>query len=350
MKTPLLLVVLTALLFDFSPARAQWQQDGTPPCLSNVGDFQPKIVSDGAGGVIVTWYSFQPTDYDIIAQHLSAGGVAQWTSCVSLCSAANGQVYPAIVTDGAGGAIVAWEDRRVPGNYDIYAQRVNAAGVVQWATNGVLVCGAANNQTVPVLVSDGAGGAIVTWQDFRNGANFDLYAQRVNAAGAMQWTANGVVVCTAAGDQDSPTITTDGAAGAIVSWYDFRIATSDIYAQRINAAGAAQWTANGAALCTAADNQYNPVATADGSGGAFVAWHDRRNGANYDVFAQRINAAGAVQWAVNGAGVASATGDQVTPSIVRDASGGVLVAWEDFRSGNGDVYVQDMSSTGFGRW
>jgi len=80
------------------------------------------------------------------------------------------------VSDGASGAIVAWYG--APGS-DIFAQRVNGAGVPQWAANGVTLCSAANSQLSPVLVSDGGGGAIATWFDLRSGTNYDIYAQRV---------------------------------------------------------------------------------------------------------------------------------------------------------------------------
>ena len=70
--------------------------------------------------------------------------------------------------------------------------------------------------TNPAITSDGAGGAIVTWHDTRSGGTTDIYAQRVNASGAIQWTADGVALCTARGNQDYVWITIDGAGGAIV--------------------------------------------------------------------------------------------------------------------------------------
>ena len=47
-------------------------------------------------------------------------------------------------------------------------------------------------QESPQSVSDGAGGAIITWQDSRSGQFKDIYAQRINSAGVWQWTAQGV--------------------------------------------------------------------------------------------------------------------------------------------------------------
>ncbi len=174
---------------------------------------------------------------------------------VPLCSAANDQTYPTIVSDGAGGAIVTWQDLRSGTGTDIYAQRVSAAGVTQWLADGVALCTTPAYQYAPVIVSDGAGGAIVTWYDYRNG-NWDIYAQRVSAAGVPQWTTDGVALCTAARDQTSPSIVPDGAGGAIVTWQDLRNGNYDIYAQRVSAAGAPQWTADGVALCSAAIDQY----------------------------------------------------------------------------------------------
>ena len=72
-----------------------------------------------------------------------------------------------------------------------------------WASDGVPVCFTTGNQMYPVIVSDGAGGAIVAWYDGRSG-NDDIYAQRVNASGTCLWAANGVALCTAAGNQQAP--------------------------------------------------------------------------------------------------------------------------------------------------
>ena len=46
-------------------------------------------------------------------------------------------------------------------------------------------------------MSDGAGGAIITWQDSRSGGS-DIYAQRIVGSGGVQWTADGVPISTAA--------------------------------------------------------------------------------------------------------------------------------------------------------
>jgi len=140
----------------------------------------------------------------------------EWTANgEAICTAEFVQLYPTIVSDGAGGAIIAWEDLR-SGNSDIYAQRIKANGVVQWTANGEAICIEWNHQYFRDIVSDGAGGAIIAWEDLRSG-NFDIYAQRIKANGVVQWTANGEAICTEAHHQFAPTIVSDGAGGAIIT-------------------------------------------------------------------------------------------------------------------------------------
>ena len=99
-----------------------------------------------------------------------------------------------------------------------------------------------------------------------------------DACAFASWQADGNPICTAVGDQYPPTITSDGAGGAIITWYDYRSGTADIYVQRVNASGVVQWTADGIAICTAAGYQTYPTITSDGAGGAIVTWHDQRSG------------------------------------------------------------------------
>src|SRR5207237_4867603 len=125
-----------------------------------------------------------------------------------------------IAADGSGGAVVVWSDQRVGGAnpQDVYAQRVNAAGLPQWTANGVPVCTQPSYQIPMSIAQDGFGGFLMSWYDNRSGTNRDIYAQRFNASGSALWTADGALVCNAATDQDANYILADGVGGAYVLW------------------------------------------------------------------------------------------------------------------------------------
>jgi hypothetical protein len=115
-----------------------------------------------------------------------------------------------------------------------------------------------------------SGGAIVTWADRRNGGVDDIYAQRVDASGNVQWTADGVAICTAMNGQTFPTIASDGNGGAIIAWFDARPDADRNYAQRIDASGVVQWAADGV-LVPMPSASSQAVIMGDGLGGAFLA-------------------------------------------------------------------------------
>jgi hypothetical protein len=328
-----------------------WTANGVPLCTGSGEQLNLSITSDGAGGAIVAWEDSRSGAGDIYAQRVNAAGSPLWTpNGVALCLAASFQGTIRLVSDGAGGAIASWRDLRSGSNYDIYAQRLSAGGAAQWAPNGIALCTIANDQLDPAIASDGAGGAIVTWSDFRSASTLDIYAQRINASGTPLWTANGQALSLAADTQSGPMIVADGAGGAIVTWLDYRGANPDIYAQRVSAAGTPQWTGDGVVVCAAALNQYEPRLASDGTGGAIVTWHDGRSGAGYDVYAQRIGAGGSPLWTANGVALCTATGDQAYAWPTSDGAGGAIVAWTDYRGLTGDIYAQRISGAGTTQW
>ncbi|HTM57301.1 MAG TPA: T9SS type A sorting domain-containing protein [Candidatus Udaeobacter sp.] len=440
---------------------ASWTHDpSTNLAVSTAANYQtrPTITVDGQGGTIIAWFDNRSGSDDIYVQRISGKGQPLWTpNGVAVCTVTGSQSYPYVVPDGAGGAIIAWTDLR-GANQDIYAQRVNAAGVPQWTANGVPVCTATGDQGELALSSDGAGGAIAAWLDLRSASTGDIYVQRMNGAGAMQWTANGVALTASAAQKDvpqlipdgtggafvcwedgvnvnaqrvngsgvaqwtaggvllgggsfGPRVISDGQSGAIFGWLDQGPATSeygpwtahlnasgtalwttqmsqlfnfspqkgtdvidiapdgkggviaawsdsrngnnnrDIFARRVGAAGNNMWAANGVAVCTAANNQEGWIRiVADSLGGAVMVWNDPRvDGTTIDVFGQRLDANGVGQWFTpSGLQISSAVNSQSFPTLVNDGRGGVVIAWQDFRNGaNNDVYAQRVDNFGF---
>lgn len=378
-----------------------WTADGVVICSASGDQNYPRIISDDAGGAIIVWQDNYSGNDDIYAQRVNSAGVVQWApDGVEVCTEDFAQSYPEVVSDNAGGAIIVWEDA-YSGNSDVYAQRINSSGVVQWLASGVAVCTAAEDQYTPRIIADENGGAIVTWEDYRSGTSMDIYAQKISAAGAMQWGANGMAVCDNSFSQIRPQLTSDGAGGGIFAWEDNRVApgshiyaqqissagvaasvdgilvsslaseqghpqltsdgnggaviiwqqgysaSTDVYAQRINASGTAVWTTEGVEVCAEDVQQAYPELISDGNGGAYIVWADNRNTSDfYNLYAQHLNSSGVKQWTTSGVAVTTATDYQLYPTLASDGVGGLLVAWEDKRTGDYDIYAQNVCAAG----
>lgn len=343
-------VFVIALLVPITTI-SQWQ--GNPVSIAVDNQINPMMTTDGSGGTIITWQDRRNGKYEIFAQRMNSDGNAVWTTNgIPVCTQ-DSNYNPIIVSDGSGGAIIAWQSYRGSATADIYAQRVNSSGAVQWTNNGVPVCVVVFEQDTIAMISDGLGGAILTWQDYRSNNGFaDIYAQRVNSSGAMIWTANGVNICNQAAAQRGPKLVSDGSGGAFITWFDNRAGNYDIYTQFIGSGGAVQWTTNGVATCTMATDQLKPDLCIDGAGGAIITWYDYRSTNNFDIYAQRIGAGGAIVWVVDGVVMNNNVAyDQIDPMIVSDGLGGAVISWTDYRTGTtADIYAQRVNSTGAVQW
>jgi len=347
------LAIFGSLSGAVAPAHANWIENGTAIVTEAFNQTEPESVSDGSGGAIIMWVdSRNGSNWDIYAQRVDISGKALWPAGgVAISTAASHQAYASITSDGSGGAIITWQDLRGGVTHDIYAQRVDATGSIVWTTDGVVICAAANEQEGAEIASDGSGGAIITWQDHRAGTR-DTYAQRVDGSGNVRWATDGVIMCTAANNQIGGQIAADGAGGAIITWRDYRSgATYDIYAQHVDGSGNRLWGSTGLAICTAANSKIEPTLASDGTGGAIIVWSDYRTGADYNIYAQRVDAAGTTLWAPDGVAICSVANDQRGAGITSDGSGGAVVIWEDYRSGTDyDIYAQRVAGSGNVLW
>ncbi len=225
--------------------------------------------------------------------------------------------------------------------------------ITAWQTDGSPICTGNGSQGNLQICADGSEGAVISWSDNRTGAENDLYAQRVNSSGSTLWTTNGVVICNADNEQTGLQSCYDGVGGYIFVWQDKRDGIQyDIYAQKLSANGVPQWDANGTIVCSAAQHQIIPVIASDGQGNVYFAWFDRRqDGTTSDIYAQKLNSTGHPQWTLDGNAVCNLAGtNQEWPQIDCDSSGNLYVTWQDSRGASSDIYAQKLNSTGASQW
>ncbi len=174
------IVDLFAQKLNIVNGTGQWIANGLPVVTTSGADVAPRIVADGVGGALVFWRR----GTRVYGQRLNSNGAQQWfADGVALASVDGALEIGDVISDGAGGAIVAWLDTRSGAN-DVYAQRIDPNGALLWNPAGVAVCTAAGEQAMLGIVSDDANGMIAAWRDQRSG-DYDIYANRVFADGVV---------------------------------------------------------------------------------------------------------------------------------------------------------------------
>jgi len=318
----------------------------------------PMLIPDGDGGAFMAWESGHWLHSNVAVEHIAADGsaVPGWGGEVPNWS---DKFSPVLCSDGAGGVIVAWMW------LSIRATRFGADSGVPtgWPDTTVAVCQASGRRDALGIVPDGAGGALIVWEDGRNGSYDQVFAQRIDATGviATGWPADGQAVCRLPSRPGlvrySPSglpparysaVAPDGAGGALIVWTMVTSDGGDIYAQHVRPDGslAPGWPIDGLQVCTAPGSQEAPSIAADGAGGAFVCWQDGRSTEGVGVYAQHLNGdrSTAPGWPSDGLPLCAAPFDHQIPRVAIDGAGGAIVAWQDLRCSDAGPAPQVFAS------
>jgi len=332
--------------------------DGTPAAGATLitdapgGQLLRRVVDDGAGGAIALWAD--PAQDKIFAQRINGTATPVWAAGgieVAPGAVINDEIL--LIPDGAGGAIFTWPDFRSGTDPDVYAQRIDAAGTRVWGAGGVGVCTTSDRQESPVLTPDGLGGAFFAWPDDRDSL-LAIYAQRLDAAGTRQWATDGVQIASYAFPTFSVFLTAATASASsqaifVITANTFDLAISQnkyvLRAQKVDGSGVAQWGAQGGLVADTGGLTVGEGVVDDGAGGAYFSWNDTRNGPP-DIFAQHLDSDANATWTANGQAVCTASGWQTLGGVTRIAGGDLVLTWSDERAGQPDIYAQRMSPAG----
>ncbi len=109
----------------------------------------------------------------------------------------------------------------------MWAARVGTNGALHWRTE---MASSSSNQVDPRIVSDGVGGAVVTWKNLALSPQ-RMYGQRVNQDGTTLWGSFGQPM--GGPEANSYDITTNGSGGAMTVFESSELGFYRVYAQRV---------------------------------------------------------------------------------------------------------------------
>ena len=213
---------------------------------------------------------------DSYAQRIDADGNMLWGSTpVLICANNNNPQEFRAAFDSLGATYLAWCDWKPYNSWsNIYAQKLDTSGHALWGPDGITVAAYSSLKVSPMILSDGVGGAVIAWKDDRdtNHEYYKLYAQRVDSLGNSTWSTNGVAVSTSHGEKLGVGIILSGSNGYIIAWMDDMNGKPSLFIQRLDSSGDPLWQSNGIMVSNGVSKCQYARIIPDGERGAVLAW------------------------------------------------------------------------------
>jgi hypothetical protein len=327
-----------------------WGSDGVQ--VSSGGAFvaSPRVAGTDDGNVVVAWTK----DSSVKIQKLDPTGSPQWGVGVTLAPGAGSFGAADLHESGSGTAIVSFTHMTgsFPSPIHLSAQKLSAAGNLLWGAGHVQVYDQAGGSlqigNFPPFVPDGAGGAVFAW--YTSSPSLQCRVQRVLSGGSLAFTPQGIEVSTEASRiRVSPSAIFDGATQEIiVAWreQDPGQTQSGLYAQKIDASGARQWTDSGREIRPLGTDEITNVTTLPHEDQALLAWVQSPSFGNDPIYATRITSGGVAGWMPDTVALGSLPSN--SSDLVGDlgSPGYAAYAWSDGGTSDGDILIANLLGDG----
>jgi len=329
-----------------------WGDNGV--ALSSNTNFEgaPKCTVTDTGSTIFAWQS----EYDVRLQKISSGGDVLWgDEGILLHSDTENYTWPHIIPAGDDNTFLVWaKETGVPyAPYkDNFVQKLDPDGNFLFAedvalstTQGVLA------YAQPSLERDANNGIVVQWTDGRGNSNPATYIQHVGNDGSVLMQDNGVAVSSNYADlQVNSEITFDPINDEVYIFWMERNGNqnmSGIFGQKLSVTGEKLWGDNGISFVAMSSDEFIPIGISYSDNGVIVSYHQSTSPVNSNILAMKIDPSGNYIWGENGSVIMSSAESSKGHKVFSEFANDQCIAlWEDDRSGNVDIYAQNISIDG----
>ncbi len=321
---------------------ALWGKLGVQLTSGSDSFASPKIAGTTDGGIVVAWID----NSSVVLQKLSPAGHPLWGKGIHLTQSGYNFFLADLHAADNGSVIVSWVREKGFGS-DAYleATKISANAKPLWGTTPTIIYNGGSLQfgEFPYFISDGSGGAVFAW--YSNSPSLQCFAQHIRADGTAAFPANGAVASTNTSNvRVSPSVSYDAATDETFLFWteeDSQQVYNGVYAQKFDSAGNLKWGQDGLVVVPLGDDQQIFVRSVQIGGGALAFWVDQQSYTSATIQATRINNSGRVicpQFAVSSFAASKAgLAADIAPS------GLAAVAFQDYRNGNSDIYIQNVN-------
>lgn len=273
-------------------------------------------------GYAAAWSGYATSSYQIFFQLFSALGTPQGSplQISSVGSPSSSSALNVTLAWSGSGYAAVWDDGRTSGTtgQDIYATLLDSSGAIAGGgtLHDIAICKAEDDQFCPSVVwSSGAGCYQVAWEDYRSGSRFEIWVAQLRTTGSV---VSPLGIVSGAGSSFFPVLASNGSGAGLV-WYDSRDGNIEVYFTRLAINGAK--IGGDVRLTSDANASYMPRVVWTGAEYG-VVWYDGRTSTS-EIWFQRVSAAGA---AVGANLQVTTTGGAETPEIAFAGFGYLITA------------------------
>jgi hypothetical protein len=327
-----------------------WQENGIPIRQGVHIEWQRTLCSGEPGNMIFVWSDTRYGSRNVFAQKIDSTGALLWGSeGTPVTNLPGRQEDPVAITDGNGGAFIAWVDYRFDDEGDIFIQHVNNQGDIMMDDNGEALARIDGRHLTINMCTDSLGGVFVTWQDKRNFLDDDIYGTHVSSNYEIIAPSSGVSIIQMNGNQGAKSLEYAGNNEATIIWSDTRSGSgNDIYCQKINMNMEKIFSEGGLEVSTTSDLETTPRTTYMNNDTSFIIWQSGTE--NTDIYFNLLTSDGLVY--AEPVQLCTYNSSKSSPRVKRNQIGQVFVQWTDYRNNptEGNNFYQKISSGGNISW
>jgi len=344
-----------AFAYRISPTGVMlWGPDGIQLTNSSAADYSPLVTITTEGNAVITWEESSSFER-VIMQKISPSGEKLWGNGVIIQGSNQDNVFPKTFTAPDDKVFLLWF-KKGTGLYDpknLYAQKFNPDGTKAWASDMPVYVGSGVSMIPSIsFVNDHAGGFYIAWYDDRNNDwNYSTFIQHLNDLGEPQFTVNGIeAIVNNANHHTYPSITLSPDGENLYVFMvemDANQNNRGLYGQRISSSGQRLWPNTGKMFIGLSSLDVGMLSAQMADTNVVVVYARNSNSGGDLIKAMKIDKNGAYAWPSGGhILVSSSSGSKDDLVVGRYNFGQFIAAWCDKRSDNGDIYAQNITTTG----
>ncbi|HOZ56413.1 MAG: hypothetical protein BWY51_00388 [Parcubacteria group bacterium ADurb.Bin316] len=307
-----------------------------------------------AGSVNSFFYSVYPEisvigdDNIYLISYDSNGNILWMPKKVNDDMSSAAQINPTIaITENFGTAtsVVAWEDYQ-NGNSDIYIQSFDINGNKAWPSGNIAIASTPDYEVSPSIIINQSDEIFISWTVVKSPAA-EIYLQKIDlATGGFLWPSSKKIIISS-NSVFNGQLTLGENNNVYLTYVEDSDSNKNVMIAKFDNDGNEVWAPILANISSTDKDQYDPC-IAFKNDLVYVAWTDKREN-NEDIYVQKYNKDGAAQWLndqrIN---INLDLSAQNKPALTINSTGlgEPFAVWPDYRDSNSNIYATKFSNPG----